>query len=69
MTMQEQLEERIRNLAAHREEIVNRAKGEVAAIDAKLLALRDLYAQWNSLTIEQAIVKLAAAGITVSVQG
>ena len=69
MTLQEQLVERIRNLAAHREEVANRAKGEVAAIDARLAALRELAAHWNTLTIDQAIPKLAAAGITLTVQG
>lgn len=61
--LKDALIDRIAKLQDRRQDLAARAKAQVSDLDAQIAAAQALVANWDTLTIEQALVALTAAGI------
>lgn len=66
--LKEKLIDHAKALKAHRDELAARYAAEIATLDARLQALQDLAAQWDTLTVDQALTKLNATGIQLEIK-
>lgn len=66
--LKQKLIERAQALQAQRTERAAQYAGDLAAMDAKLVALRDLAQNWDTYTVEQALAKLAQTGVDLEVR-
>ena len=61
------VEERIRRLIKRRAELEARTVDELTRLDQQIAPLEKLVAQWDRLTVDQALKAVADAGLTLKV--
>lgn len=68
MTLKEQVGERMQRLMKQRDELAARSADQLAQLDKQITALKALGKNWDTLTIEQGLVAVEAAGLRVEIK-